>query len=173
MILAATLFLWGCGKGARRPPPPPPAPPLPAPQESALERALVEFYGAPYRSGGTSPAGVDCSGLVAAAFQRVGKPVPRTVAQQYTLGQTVPRNGLRFGDVVFFNRYCQVSKSGPYLAGVLSPVYVSQICHNGIYLGDGRFIHASPRGVEISNLNDEVWRASFIGARRYFLGEVP
>lgn len=175
VALAAALFVGGCGKGRKMPvaPPPPPIPAPPAPPESALERALVEFYGAPYRSGGTSPAGVDCSGLVVAAFQRVGKSVPRTAAQQYTLGQPVPRAGLRFGDVVFFNRYCQLGKSGPYMASMLSPAYVSQICHNGIYLGHGRFIHASPHGVEISNLNDEVWRASFIGARRFFPGEVP
>jgi cell wall-associated NlpC family hydrolase len=75
--------------------------------------------------------------------------------------------------VVFFNRYCQYSRSGPYMASLLPSNYVSQICHNGIYLGDGRFVHASPRGVEIGNLNDEVWRASFIGARRFFPGNVP
>jgi cell wall-associated NlpC family hydrolase len=173
--LAATLFLWGCARAPRRPvvaPPPPPAPPL-APQESALERVIAEFYGAPYRSGGITPAGVDCSGLVMAAFQRVGLALPRTVAQQYTTGQPVPKSSLRFGDVVFFNRYCQLSKSGPYMAGMLPSSYVSQICHNGIYLGNGRFVHASPRGVQISNLNDDVWRASFIGARRFFLRDVP
>jgi cell wall-associated NlpC family hydrolase len=174
-VLAATLLLWGCARGPRKPvvaPPPPPAAPL-APQELALERAIAEFYGAPYRSGGITPAGVDCSGLVMAAFQRVGLALPRTVAQQYDAGQAVPKRQLRYGDVVFFNRYCQLSKSGPYMASILSPGYVSQICHNGIYLGNGRFMHASPRGVEISNLNDEVWRDSFIGARRFFSRHVP
>jgi cell wall-associated NlpC family hydrolase len=173
--LATTLFLWGCARGPKRPvvapPPPPPAPVTP--QASALERVIAEFYGAPYHSGGITPAGVDCSGLVMAAFKRVGLSLPRTVSEQYSAGHPVPRNQLRFGDVVFFNRYCHYSKSGPYMAGILSSGYVSQICHDGIYLGNGRFVHASPRGVEIGNLNDEVWRASFIGARRFFPGDVP
>jgi len=175
VVLVATLLVGGCARGHKRPvvkPLPPPAPPL-SPQASALERVIAEFYGAPYRSGGITPAGVDCSGLVMATFQRVGLLLPRTAAQQYTTGQPVPKSRLRFGDVVFFNRYCQLSKSGPYMASMLSSRYVSKICHNGIYLGNGRFVHASPRGVEISNLNDEVWRASFMGARRFFPGAVP
>ncbi len=175
VVLTATLMLWGCGKGRKKPSALPlPPPPVPAtPQASALERALAEFYRAPYRSGGLTPAGVDCSGLVMAAFQKVGLSLPRTVAQQYTSGQPVPKNQLRFGDVVFFNRYCQVWKAGPYMAAMLDTGQISEICHDGIYLGNGRFMHASPRGVEISNMDDEVWRASFIGARRFFPGEVP
>ena len=177
VILAATLLWCGCGRAHRKPaitplPPPPPAAPA-TPEASALERAMAEYYRSPYRSGGTSPAGVDCSGLVMGAFQRVGLALPRTVAQQYEAGQPVPKGQLRFGDVVFFNRYCQVWKAGPYMAAMLPSGQVAEICHDGIYLGDGRFMHASPRGVEIGNLNDEVWRASFIGARRFFPGEAP
>ena len=174
-MLAATLFLWGCAKGHKQPtvtPPPPPPPPA-TPQASALELALAEYYHTPYRAGGTSQTGVDCSGFVQAAFQRAGLALPRTVVQQYHTGQPVPKNQLRFGDVVFFNRYCQAWKAGPYLASMLSTGQIDQICHNGIYLGDGRFMHASPRGVEISNINDEVWRAAFIGARRFLTGEAP
>lgn len=174
VALAAFLVLWGCAKGARKPREvSPPLPPPATPGESALERVLKEFYGAPYRSGGASPAGVDCSGLVMAAFQRLGVSLPRSAAEQYATGQAVPRSGLRFGDVVFFNRYCQLSKSGPYMASMLPSSYVSQICHNGIYLGGGKFLHASSRGVQISNLDDEVWRLSFMGARRYFFGGAP
>jgi cell wall-associated NlpC family hydrolase len=177
VMLAAALSLWGCG-GARRKPPiaPRPAPPPAAPatpQASALEGALAEYYRSPYRSGGTTPAGVDCSGLIMGAFHRVGLSLPRTVAQQYATGQPVPKNRLRFGDVVFFNRYCQVWRAGPYMAAMLPASQIDKICHDGIYLGDGRFMHASPRGVEIGNLNEEVWRNSFIGARRFFNGEAP
>jgi len=172
LALAAILLLGGCAKAPRRPPEAvaPPPRPLPTPQETALDRALGEFAKAPYRSGGVSPKGVDCSGLVMAVYQRVGLALPRTTTQQFTEGQPVPPGKLRFGDVVFFNRYCQVKKSGPYMAGILPPAYVSEVCHNGIYLGNGRFIHASPRGVEISRLDAEVWRASFIGARWFFSG---
>jgi cell wall-associated NlpC family hydrolase len=175
VVLTATLFLWGCARGRRKyvaPPPPPPAAPQ-TPQASALERVIAEFYGAPYHSGGVTPAGVDCSGLVMAAFKRLGVSLPRTAAQQYAAGRPIPKSQLHFGDVVFFNRYCQYSKSGPYLAGILPTGYVRQVCHSGIYLGGGRFVHASPRGVEIGNLNDEVWHSSFVGARRYLPGGVP
>jgi cell wall-associated NlpC family hydrolase len=99
--------------------------------------------------------------------------LPRSAAEQFTEGQPVPPGRLRFGDVVFFNRYCQVKKSGPYMAQILPPAYMSEICHNGIYLGNGLFIHASPRGVEISRMDAEVWKSSFMGARRFLLGKTP
>jgi cell wall-associated NlpC family hydrolase len=136
----------------------------------ALERALGEFSGVPYRSGGTSPDGVDCSGLIQALYQRTGVRLPRTVVDQYQAGTPVGRDELRFGDVVFFNRYCQTRGRGPYLASILASVDENEVCHNGIYLGGGRFMHASPRGVFITRLDAEVWRASYRGARRYFPG---
>jgi cell wall-associated NlpC family hydrolase len=136
-------------------------------QEVALERALGEFYGAPYRSGGVSPEGVDCSGLIQALFQRAGLQIPRTVAQQYAAGRPVGLRELRFGDVVFFNRLCQTRGRGPYLAGLIPSFNADEVCHNGIYLGEGRFVHASPRGVVVNRLDAETWRLSFLGARRY------
>ena len=172
--LGAALLLAGCA-GAPPPPPPPehlaPLPPVSrSPREVALERALGEFSGVPYRAGGTTPEGVDCSGLIQALYQRAGMRLPSTVADQYQGGQPVGREELRFGDVLFFNRYCQVWGRGPYLAGILTSVDEDEVCHNGIYLGGGRFMHASPRGVFISRLDAEVWRVSFRGARRYFSG---
>jgi cell wall-associated NlpC family hydrolase len=128
---------------------------------------LQEFYGAPYKSGGADPAGVDCSGLVQTTFQQAGVNLPRTVAQQFNAGEAVGIEGLRFGDVVFFNRFCQTRKHDLFLAGILPPAYAAEVCHNGIYIGDGRFVHASPKGVYVSRLDAEVWRGSFMGARRY------
>lgn len=169
--LAATLFLAGCAKAPRRPrvaPPPPPARFEPTPQEVALQQALRKFYGAPYRYGGTTPAGVDCSGLVLAVYQRLGIAVPRTAADQFTAGQPVPLNRLRFGDVLFFNRYCYGKKRVAYMASMFPPGHLSEVCHAGIYVGDGRFLHASSnRGVEISRLDAEAWRRSLVGARRF------
>jgi cell wall-associated NlpC family hydrolase len=171
VVLAVALWLGGC---AEAPPPRKVAPLVPPPElrtlkEQALERALGDFYGAPYRAGGTTPGGVDCSGLIQAVFQRVGVILPRTVAQQYAQGQTVGPGELRFGDVVFFNRFCQVRGSGRryFLAGMLPAFGADQACHNGIYLGQGRFVHASPKGVFVSRLDAEVWRASYLGARRF------
>lgn len=169
--LGAALLLAGCAEAPPPPPPLGPVAPLPAvtrnPQEMALEQALGDFYGAPYRSGGCTPAGVDCSGLVQALYQRAGVKLPRTVAQQYQEGAPVGREELHFGDVVFFNRYCQTRGQDVYLAGILSLGSADEVCHNGFYLGGGRFIHASPRGVFISRLDAEVWRVSYRGARRY------
>jgi probable lipoprotein NlpC len=174
VALSAACLLAGCA-GAPPPPPLGPVAPPPAvtrnPQEVALEVALGEFYGAPYRSGGTTPAGVDCSGLVQALYQRAGVKLPRTVAQQYQAGRPVGREELRFGDVVFFNRYCQTRGRDVFLAGILSPGWSDEVCHNGFYLGGGRFIHASPRGVFVSRLDAEVWRVSYRGARRYLPGD--
>ena len=113
---------------------------------------------------------MDCSGLIQALYQRAGVNLPRTVADQYQAGRPVERHELHFGDVVFFNRYCQTRGRGPILAGILSPGFEDEVCHNGIYLGGGRFMHASPRGVFISRLDAEVWRVSYRGARRYFPG---
>jgi cell wall-associated NlpC family hydrolase len=173
-VLAAAFLLAGCAGAPPSAPPPESVAPLPpvsrSPRELALERALGEFSGAPYLSGGTTPAGVDCSGLIQALYQRAGVHLPRTVTDQYQAGRPVERNGLQFGDVVFFNRYCQTRGRGPFLAGILSPGFDDEVCHNGIYLGGGRFMHASPRGVFISRLDAEVWRVSFRGARRYLPG---
>jgi len=169
LVLAAFL-LAGCTAAPPLPPAPlaPPPPGVRSPQEMALERALGEFYGAPYKSGGSTPQGVDCSGLVQAAFQRAGVNLSRTVAQQYEEGRPVPPGDLRFGDVVFFNRYCQREV---FTAGLLAPpAWASQVCHNGIYVGQGRFVHASPQGVFVSRLDADIWRASFTGARRYLAG---
>jgi cell wall-associated NlpC family hydrolase len=145
----------------------PPPPVHRTPQEQALEQALSRFHGAPYRAGGADPSGVDCSGLIQAAFQQAGVNLSRTVAQQYGQGQPVARQDLRFGDVIFFNRFCQTKARNYYLAGMAPQGYLEEACHNGIYLGQGRFIHASPKGVFISRLDAQVWSASFLGARRY------
>lgn len=169
------LLVVGCA-GAPPPPPPPlgPVAPLPAvsrnPQEMAIEAALGDFYGAPYRAGGSTPAGVDCSGLVQALYHQAGINLPRTVAQQFQEGAPVARQDLRFGDVVFFNRYCQTRGRDVMIAGFFSPGSADEVCHDGVYLGGGRFIHASPRGVAISRLDAEVWRVSFRGARRFLPG---
>lgn len=170
VIALIAFLLAGCG-GA--PPPRAPLAPPPPPQartslEQTLEQALNSFHGAPYRSGGTTPAGVDCSGLVLSVFLQAGINLPRTAAQQFTTGQPVAPSDLRFGDVVFFNRYCKGGRDYNYfLAGIIPQAQAEQVCHDGIYVGQGRFVHASPRGVCVSRLDAETWRRSFMGARRY------
>ncbi|MBM4294880.1 MAG: NlpC/P60 family protein [Deltaproteobacteria bacterium] len=163
-ILILTLLLAACAQAPPRPPALPP-PPL-GPQEAVLDQALQEFYGAPYKSGGATPQGVDCSGLIQAVFVRAGVALPRTVAQQFREGRNLAVSELRFGDVVFFNRFCQTRKYGLFTAEMI-PGLTDEVCHNGIYVGQGRFVHASPKGVFVSRLDAEVWRVSYMGARRY------
>jgi len=120
--------------------------------QSVLERAL-SLVGIPYRWGGTSPErGFDCSGLVKYVFSTaLGIDLPRVSREQARNGQLVERSALVAGDLVFFS----VRRRGP------------GINHVGIYLGDGRFIHAPRTGkdVMVSTLNG-YWSQRFARARR-------
>ena len=105
-----------------------------------------KYVGAPYRWGGSGPSGFDCSGLVRYVYAQVGVELPHNAAKQYGLGAPVAREDLQPGDIVFFDR----------------------LRHNGIYIGEGRFIHARQTGkrVAIAGL-DEAWYAErWVGARR-------
>ena len=143
----AFLAVTGCAKQVLSPDPPAI---VVAPEESpsrnaTAARLATRYLGAPYVWAGSSPSGFDCSGLVMYAFGQVGVAVPHNAAQQFRLGVPVARDRLVPGDVVFFN----------------------QLRHNGIYLGDGRFVHSTkPGGVKIARLDDEWFRTRWVGARR-------
>jgi cell wall-associated NlpC family hydrolase len=100
--------------------------------------------GVPYRWGGASPAGFDCSGLVMWVYGRLGISLPHNAAALYGVGRSVARRALRPGDLLFFHG----------------------LGHVGLYIGRGRMIHApqSGRTVEIQSL--AVRRGSLVGARR-------
>lgn len=110
-----------------------------------LTKSALRFLGVPYVFGGTSTTGFDCSGYVQHVFAMFGIHLPRTAdAQFYAEHRT---HQLRPGDLVFFQTY----DVGP--------------SHVGIYLGHGRFVHASSsRGVMVSSLDDPYWANRFIGA---------
>lgn len=115
----------------------------------SLTRDALHFLGTPYVFGGTSGAGFDCSGFVQHVFAMLGVSVPRTADAQYYDGRRT-KGGMKPGDLVFFQTY----ESGP--------------SHVGIYLGHGRFVHASSsHGVMVSNLSDSYWAARYLGAKRY------
>ncbi len=117
----------------------------PSSRNATAARLATRHLGAPYVWAGAGPSGFDCSGLVMYAFGQVGVAMPHNAAQQFRLGTPVDRNRLTPGDVVFFN----------------------QLRHNGIYLGDGRFVHSTkPGGVKIARLDDDWFRTRWVGARR-------
>src|SRR5207245_8611469 len=108
-----------------------------------LALALV---GAPYRWGGADPRGFDCSGFVMYVYGRAGVSLPHGAVKQYRLGTPVARKELAPGDIVFFER----------------------LNHSGIYIRDGRFVHASKTGdgVKSSPLGHAWLRPRWVGARR-------
>ncbi len=115
---------------------------IPGPDFEALVRP---YLGAPYRFGGTGEGGFDCSGLVLRVYQKLGVRLPRTARAMF---QSLPAVAdPKPGDLVFF------SFSG------------KAIDHVGIYLGRGRFVHASNRGVVIEPLDAPWYRRAYRGAR--------
>ncbi len=109
----------------------------------------VDQVGAPYRYGGATPDGFDCSGLVQFSYSRAGLVVPRTTGQLWSASRTVGNHELRAGDILFFN-----------VEGKMS--------HVGMYLGDKRFVHApqSGRKVSIASLDSPFYQAALIRAGR-------
>jgi probable lipoprotein NlpC len=117
--------------------------------KSNLYAQYEEWKGTRYQIGGLSRQSVDCSGFVHITFKsRLGIVLPRSTDLQVELGQNIDKDELRPGDLVFF-------KTGRTLR------------HVGVYLEDGRFLHASSKlGVAISHLNDNYWKSAYWKAKR-------
>ena len=118
-----------------------------------LARVVDGYLGIPYKWGCTTRAGMDCSAFTRAIFRETyGVELPRTSKQMYGVGRAIPQGqDLKPGDLVFFkNTY-----SGP------------GVSHVGIYLGEGRFAHASSsKGGTITQLNNPYFQPRYVGARR-------
>jgi cell wall-associated NlpC family hydrolase/exonuclease VII small subunit len=127
-------------------PSPPPVSPPPSTHGGVVGIAL-RYLGVPYRWGGASPSGFDCSGFLVYVFAKVGVYLPHSSYMQFRLGRFVPRSALQPGDAVFFNG----------------------ASHVGIYIGSGRFVHAPHTGdvVKISSLGEGWYSSTYVGARRY------
>lgn len=118
--------------------------------QSVLSRAFA-LLGTPYRWGGTSTDGFDCSGLVGYVFRNaLGIELPRVSRDMARTGTQVERSQLTAGDLVFFSTH-----SGG-------------VDHVGIYVGEGKFLHAprTGRDVTVSNLDSGYWNSKFVSARR-------
>ncbi|MEZ7828154.1 MAG: C40 family peptidase [Brachymonas denitrificans] len=119
---------------------------------SDLVSTAMGFIGVPYRYGGTSAeSGFDCSGFVRATYEKtLGQVLPRRAADQAAATQSISRSELRPGDLVFFNTMRRA------------------FSHVGIYVGDGKFIHAPRSGarVRVESMDGSYWSSRFNGARR-------
>lgn len=104
----------------------------------------------PYKFGGSSFMGIDCSGYVQKVFGFLDVPLPRSAREQFHIGEPVSKEDLSIGDLVFFRTYASFPS------------------HVGIYLGNNLFIHASSKGkkVTIDSLDTPYYIRRFIGAKR-------
>ena len=111
-----------------------------------------QYLGVPYKYGGTSPSGFDCSGFVYYVFRNLGININRTQANMYAQGTPVKKSDLKPGDLVFFQN-----------------TYKAGISHVGIYVGNGQFIHSPSSGkvVSYANLNSSYYTSHYYGAARY------
>lgn len=116
-------------------------------------RHALGMQGKPYRSGGETPQGFDCSGLVYYSYARAGVNLPRSTERQWAGSRSVRSGELRPGDLLFFH---QEGKRNS---------------HVGIYLGNSRFVHAPSSGkyVSTASLSNPYWQRHFAGARRPLL----
>ena len=146
----ALVFLVSCS-GAPRHQTRPGDPGPPEPNRQQIVRFAKTFVGTPYRQGGTSRKGVDCSGLVFAVYREFDIRLPRTSRDQSRIGDQVDRSGLKPADLLFFKTSRKES-----------------VTHVGIYIGGGKFVHASTseRKVRIDALNDDYYKRRFTVARR-------
>ena len=150
--IAAKNAVWVATHSGEAPAPPVSANYLLAERLLAFDEKVthtaLRYVGVPYVWGGTSFNGVDCSGFVQAVFEHNGVSLPRTADSQFEVGRPVKMHDLEPGDLVFFETYA-VGAS-----------------HVGIYLGGGRFIHASSEGVRVDALAEDYYALRYIGARR-------
>ena len=131
-----------------------------------LRQDLVDysmcFLGSPYRSGGMGPNSFDCSGFVCTMSRdSIGVPLPRTSRAIFNKMTVIEKENLEPGDLVFF----KTTSTG-------------SISHVGIFIGDGKFIHAAsdgPKtGVIITSLNERFWKNTYFASGRYLAsGKIP
>jgi len=116
----------------------------------AIRLSSLLFYGTPYRFGGSSSHALDCSGFVQKVFRANGIELPRDSRAQAKYGYKVSLSELKPGDLLFFKTYKR------------------DVSHVGIYIGDGKMVHAATRGgqVMVSSIHEPYYRQRFLFAKR-------
>jgi murein DD-endopeptidase len=150
-LIIAILALGGCASTPQRAPDAAAGSTKPSVErgEQAAGYALT-MVGKPYRYGGSSPKGFDCSGLVMYSYKNAGVALPHGTDKQRSMSRSIKVAELRRGDLLFFNQ--EGKKYG----------------HVGIYVGDGRFVHApsSGKSVRSDRLDSPYWKKHLSEARR-------
>lgn len=154
-ISALVLMIFGCSSQPVYDAPRVTSPAVvanPAPVKSTADQAVsiaLRQIGVPYRYGGSTPRGFDCSGLVHYSYSRAGKHVPRTTATLWDNTQPVAVDQIRRGDILFFR-----------ISGKMS--------HVGMYIGGGKFVHAPSSGktVSVASLRSDFYSEALIRAGR-------
>lgn len=121
--------------------------------DSIVNSFIEDWKNVPYRYGGTTKKGIDCSAFSQKFYQIVfNLKIPRTCFYQQLYSIIVPIDSIRLGDIIFFNSSTSPSKR-----------------HCGVYLGDGNFIHASnyKYGIKINCLFDDYYYNRIISIGRY------
>ncbi|QQZ09728.1 C40 family peptidase [Heyndrickxia vini] len=110
------------------------------------------YEGEKFKMGGTTPKGFDASGYTQYVYKNAATKlkIPRTSADQYKIGKAVKLNQLQNGDLVY---YATGTKKG-------------KVSFVAIYIGDGKFIGATSKGVTIVKMSDKYWKDRFVGAKR-------
>lgn len=124
---------------------------------SSMLTNINDVKGTKYKYGGNTTSGFDCSGFVRYIFDKMNVDLPRRSADQASEGTKVAKSDLKAGDLVFFDT------SGSNNGG---------ITHVGIYVGDGKFAHASSsKGVTIDSLDSSYYKPRYVTARRVLSDE--
>lgn len=118
---------------------------------SRMYRTATAQEGVPYRMGGTTPSGFDCSGFTQYVYRQHGIDIPRTCEMQLSAGVIIPRESLQCGDLVLFHRTNHPT---------------ALVTHVGLYLGDGKLIHAGNGGITVVELDSRYFAEHYLCARR-------
>jgi len=118
--------------------------------DTTLTSVVKSVYGTPYKYGGVTTNGFDCSGFTRYVFKKMGVDLARVSTAQYKQGTPVAKSQLKAGDLVFFNTLGK-----------------GKVSHVGVYLGDGKFAHASSsKGIRTDKLSNTYYKTRYVGAKR-------
>lgn len=162
-LIASIALLSACSSSPPTPQPVYNQPPVSLEQSGTAEDVLFRalgLVGTPYRYGGNTPdGGFDCSGLIGYVYRdAAGISLPRSTRELSAMRRPgVARDALRSGDLVFF-----ATNGG------------GAVSHAGIYVGEGRFVHAPSTGgtVRLDSLDNRYWRSTYLSAKRVLTPEL-